>query len=422
MLKTSPNKLQQIRSKYQQSKADFISRCNSAVVQWRAATQRMVHAEPLLDQVDRRLEDVSGWRAAQGVWLEKPRKGKSTVVHGFDGAGQLRVVDTGFTKSYIDYRASYIDEITDGRELQLNRYLLDAEAGNISAIYEVKPTSCTLETFTRDKNGLIKTSAIRTWLRKGKTNVFNESEYLRAYHYEYGSDRQLTRVVRESISNGESWRREIIFSRPGSQTLESALSNIEDFLVDQVPKSVRGLGLTSPVCAIGLTYCGEDITSGWPGVLLVWTVDQRKQILGDQVKPTRGAKKQSAAAGKKAKREHFFMKVLLQHFYGMGEEDSCTRALPAEQAAQLELEEKACYVMELLQQSEDDEDPTDVLRNVLRQAARRLNDQDWRDVTPVSKDFLVTPVDDHGETQVFDDFRASLSPTKTKHFQSLGLV
>jgi len=58
----------------------------------------------------------------------------------------------------------------------------------------------------------------------------------------------------------------------------------------------------------------------------------------------------------------------------------------------------------------------------LRNVAKTLNDLDWSKIIKVTPDFLVAPVDDHGETSPGKDIKAVIAPERFRALLDEGLV
>lgn len=59
---------------------------------------------------------------------------------------------------------------------------------------------------------------------------------------------------------------------------------------------------------------------------------------------------------------------------------------------------------------------------VLRNVAKALNKLNWSEIINVTPDFLVAPIDDHGETEFAEDIKAVIPAAKFRALREKGLI
>jgi hypothetical protein len=383
----TPQQLQQILAEVRLNAADVRARCENAVTQWRKATGRMLHLHPLDVHADRGLEYVHGWRAAKaGKWLADDAS--EGYRHGLDREGRLRV----FGDDYIDYSPGQIDELTVRGHLV--RYLLD-ESGRVQSAWEIADDSCVLEAFEW-QDGRVLRSTVRTWLFED--GQWDEGDFIRSYDYQYAADGRLERAVRQSATGGRKPREEVVFARPKKGlSLKGAFQAVENFLVEHIPLAVKEHKPNAPLYAILLTYCGEDITSGWPQRIYLMPEVHREGVQKDHPD-----------------------EVLYRTWFTNELDDAGFDINPCDSAASGELETRVQQALQLAEQKANFN--YDELRKVLCRVAMRLNALDWPAICPVSENFVVTAVDDHGENDPLVDWKASMPAAKLRRLQTLGIL
>jgi hypothetical protein len=380
----TPPELQRLLAETLPHADTFRARCEAAVVQRRNASGPMFPLHPLDDEVDRSLEFVHGWRTARPPqWLDD--NCEDGLLHGLDAEGRMRICGA----DGIEYSANWIDQLTCG---DLKRHLLD-DAGRIAAIWEIADDSCVLEAFLWQDEQVAR-STVTTWLfQEGQ---WDDGSFIRIYDYEYDDVGTLSCVRRQTSIHGSPWRHDVVYSRPRpGQTLPGAFESVEDFLVEHIPLTVQKQNIESPLYAVLLTYCGEDITSGWPHWIYLMPEAHREHVAA-----------------------HHPEEVLYRTWFTNELSDSGFSMDPCDAADFAELRKRSLQVLQLADDQPDFD--YDELRKALCRVASRLNGLDWGKFVPVTDDFIVTAVDDHGETNPFLDWEASVPPEKLKLLQSRG--
>jgi hypothetical protein len=204
--------------------------------------------------------------------------------------------------------------------------------------------------------------------------------------------------VHAGMTGGREPRTNVVFARPKKgHSLKAALQAVEDFLVEHIPLAVKERKAKSPLYAILLTYCGEDITSGWPQRIYLMPELHREQV----------------------QKEHPD-EVLYRTWFTNELDDAGFDIPPCDAAASGELQTRAQQALELAQQKASFN--YDELRKLLCRVASRLNQLEWPAICPVSEDFVVTAVDDHGENNPLIDWKASIPAAKLRRLQKVGIL
>jgi hypothetical protein len=399
MTSFTPEQMQQVLAEYKSGRAALEHECNAAVVQWRMATEQMWSPLPLYDQVDRGLEWCHGWRIPKRKWLKPNSKAKWPKKHGFDQSGRLRIYDDTF---YYVYSNDWIDEISFfPDQTNVIRYVPARGPGQIVESFYVQEHSGSLhfthERFDWDGEHLVRSVQSPQSFEGGR---FAEPTKTRVYHYEYEASGLLTRVVRELCNEAGPFLSTVVFFRPAKLSLDQAAKEIEDFLVAHIPKAISEIRPAHPIYAVLLSYCGEDITAGWPGGLVLASDKHRQGVL------------QSAS------REDWLYKLWWPGEVADG--DGGGRSEPAEKAAIPELQQRTLQYLQLAQDTQEFD--YDELRRLLCRVARRLNERDWARTISVTDDFIVAPVDGTGDCDFDVDLRESVPSEKLELLRSRELI
>ena len=388
-----PEEMPSLLASYRKRAAKVRRDCEKSVVEWRLATDQMLRPDPLHALADRGLEWVHGWRMPKRQWL-KADGSKPGRKHGLDAAGQLRIYDDF---RYYVYSDGWIDEVVflDDGKVDLTRFAL-GPGGKVIASYEMQSsgeTSFQEEVFTWKKAVVTKMSQ-RTWLPEEGQLV--ETRHPKTYHLTYDSDGTLRKAVRE-LMGGKRVISSVVFARPGGASLPKTLKAVEDYFVEHIPKAIAEAKVASPLYVALLTYCGEDITSGWPQDIELRTATHRDKCL------------------KLSDREQAMYRL-----WCPAEEIAGGKTVGgAEKKSLSELEEKTQQLLQLAGESESFD--YDELRRLFCRVAMRLNKLDWRKIARVTDEFIVLPADDHGETDFFEELRASVPAKKIALLRRRGM-
>jgi hypothetical protein len=379
--------MQSVYATFMQDYSQLKQQCEAAVVETRIANGRMICPAPLFDQI---AKNWSYWEVPRRHWVQSAEETTVTHEHGFDKEGVLRI----YENYYLFYEDNLIYEVMDGEVIC---YVLDSH-GVADAVYEFHGHGDRLfveERFSKESHRVIKSI---------KKKVFLDDEDLSGHdfqeicEYEYDEGGMLSRVVERTYRDGELRRTKLRFTRQTNDTLEASAQSLENFLVEQIPRVVQQHETDSPLFAVFLCYSGVDFATEWPGCLAVATENIRDEHLHGHPDDIWEV-------------EEWWRGSWLQ----MCDSD-----------AQLELEEKAMQVLQLI-------DSPDVwltadlilsMRQILHRVAFRLNRTNWSENVRVTDDFAVTVavIDNADDFDVVEDLAGSLPPEKIKKLRSKGFL
>lgn len=399
MSELTPQEMHQALAEYGRHRRFAEQECLNAVVAWRLANDIMISPSPLHDQVDRGVRGVTPWRVPKRKWIESEQDALDVVRHGFDRAGNLRVIESMGNRYLFFDHDRWIDQHIVRRHGELDRFV--KRDGVVQCHYRARIDSCTEEQFFREQGRVVR-SVERAWLME--EGQFSESEFTETYSYEYDEQGRLEKVVCE-VTSPDGFRRvpEVVFVRPRENNQSGVFQELEDFLVDQIPKAIRAAGISETLYCLMICYCGEDIASGWPGHLVLGSEAVRQRHLATCAPDARGliwAPTEVGAAWK------------------WPVPDLC------EPSAQNELEERALRVRQHVGNSDVlvGQDVVGPLRQVLHRIAQRLNRIDWKPVVPVTRDFVVLAADETYEFDFDDDLEASVPKARLMLLKSRGCI
>lgn len=380
--------LKQMQAVYEQYKRDFShleAQCKAAVVETRIANDRMICPRPLFDQI---AKNAYYWSIPRRRWVASEVETAMVYKHGFDKDGVLRT----YEHNCLFYNGDYIDEVN---RMDVTRYVLN-ERGVADVIYEFSSYgggSFAEERFVEEAGRVTKSITKQVWLNDEQLSAHDFEDICT---FEYDEQGFLIRVVEEAFRDGTLLRATLKYARPRGETLEAASRALEDFLVEQIPKSVQQFQADSRLFAVLICYCGEDIASGWPGYLAVANEETRDQHLHGHP----------------------------DDIWMVEEWWQCSWLDPHEPAARLDMEEKALRVLQLVDSPDVwlSGDRVLLMRQILHRAALRLNRVDWSTLLPVTDDFVVAVIDNTGDYEQDEDLAASVPPEKIAVLQSSGFL
>ena len=189
----------------------------------------------------------------------------------------------------------------------------------------------------------------------------------------------------------------------GETRLDSLLREIEDILVETIPRSIERLEVKEKVYCLFIRYydtsVGEDYT---PYV---------------SVAPDRLRQSYVTRRGADAK-----------HFIWSPQDLESDKPMPGELCEGHELAKKCNESYRLMCAANrsglpmvDESELLMPFRGAMHRVAARLNGQDWTGILDTTDDFIVLPTDEIGYWTA-SDMRASIPAERLEFFRSLGLI
>jgi hypothetical protein len=393
-----PHQLFEVLEGYDRERIAVERQCAEDVVEWRYADDAITNLIPPLDQIDRELEWVHGWRFKRPNWLKDAGEIEFPYKHGFDVAGLLRTIEYGDSKRTYVYDRDRVYCVTFAGAL--DRYDYYAGTRRVEATYKLvnskERQECTQELFLWDGDQLVR-SERRCWIfAEGK---YSELEFKPNYHYFYGSDGELDRCVRY-LAGPEGPVAHVVYKRAMEASITAAMKSLEDCLVEYVVAYVRDQAPQGKLYAIFLSYCGEDITAGYPGHVVIGFDDFRQQCL--------------AAPSD----DHHFW----EYWISESAHDANEKAgrLQPEKTDRTAVEEKTLILLQLA--SEKPEFDYQQLTQLLCRVAMRLNAYDWTGIIDPTDDFIVFAEDPTGDDDFNENLKASAPPQRLSLLRDKGIL
>jgi hypothetical protein len=387
------SELRKLFEGYKASLPELARDCEQCVADWRWATDLMVSYEPLHDLVTRQ---CGYWRLPERKWVAKESDALyGATQHGFDREGRLRVWRyRNAPAHYLVYGENVVDEVFDSQVFAVTRYY--SENGVVIAQYHASRHGCSEELFER-ANGLYRASTLR--LCDYDDEDFSACRYLDQKSFVYDDHGDLDRVVKQPEQNGEHLQDELLFIRPRGETLAATLHELEEFLVVQIPESIRSLSLNDAVYCIAISYCGEDFF--WPTTMCIGTELSRTKLV-EAVPPERRYEALIPGEWPEPKREPRLW-------------------VPSADAQAQELQLRSFQLIDAPSAWLEGE-AIRPARELLQRVAARLMRIDWSPIAPTTDDFAVFAIDDTGEFAADVDLRASLPAERLALLRERGYL
>lgn len=363
---------------YESRLPQIANQCEQCVTDWRWATGLMVSCEPLHDVVARQF---CYWRLQDRKWVSRQEDGGfHATLHGFDRSGTLRLWRyRNGGERYLVYGANEVDELWG--DSVLTRYCL--KNGIAISRYEASRNHCQEERYERTDNRYTGSTIRRCSF---DDMSFEDSEHVDRLAFHYDECGNLARVVSQSEIGKTLRQPDLLFIRPAGETLSTAFLELEDFLVAQIPESIRLLSPQEPVYCIVINYCGEDFHS-WPTTMWVGTESLRKWLLAEENPEWR-------------------YKALVPGEWGDRQRELSMWPPSAHERA-TELQLRAFQLLDAPDVMLDGE-ALRPARELLWRVALRLTKVDWQPIMRVSDDFIAYAMDDTGNFDATEDMRASV--------------
>jgi hypothetical protein len=387
-----PQEMLDLRADYLKRIKKIAKERTDLVATQRLGSERMIDWEPYHDLLDR--GDSARWTPAKRRWLdsEKDRASKAGqrgVMHGFDKDGRLLILPTNFEDrcTYLFHDTRWVDEIfvsptfstLTRHELTKGRVSRKFYAFSLFDELNVKQVR-----YEYEKKRLVRAHQDQWEQADGK---LSKTPHTQTTHYHLSADGSLERVTVDRYKAGEFVLTETLFAKPIKADAESLCGSLEELLIRSIPAVVKKAKVKGPLAAVILAYCGEDITTNWPGDLLCLT-----QSLRDELIATHGP----GAA---------------EYIWSPDEWSMRTKSLEMAAGGDTKkLEQLRTSILQAMHQGKDSlSAPGEkALRAFLRRVALRLNGLRWGDITKVTDDFVVAAVDNTLEYEYDADVKASL--------------
>jgi hypothetical protein len=390
--------------------------CGAKVVESRWATGDMAFAYSLGKPFVKELYRVAP------KWLKPgavPKYGN--VRHELDGQGVIHVVvDPSFgekamnekqgTRTYLVYGEGQIEAITyrSGHVELLRRCVREGDRLVREHVMGRRHGSESLYVWLGDHLARCATlgwnhsynSASQSW---GPLETTSRTEE----RFEYDALDRLQRVVERSLNDDgtvdKGLETRVRYVRPEkAESLANVTQEIERLLLEQVPATAAQARGKGPFSALLLCYCGEDFPAGWPPYLLLVSDAERQRVIA---------------------RGHDVTYDLWAP--GEMEDRESNIRLPLKD----EVLNNYCRLhIQLMDARSPDARPTEqaktyaAARKTIRNVAKALNEREWSAIFDVTPDFLVAPVDDHGETSPAEDIKAVIPAANFRALRENGLI
>ncbi|MCE9552936.1 MAG: hypothetical protein K8T91_06110 [Planctomycetes bacterium] len=391
---------------------------NRRVTEWRYATHRMYSPEPFFDTHD--VSGHNGWKRIQRKWVDDPAKAGFFGPHGYDAAEKLVCVSDRLFYFFTDSGVDVVDYLSPTKVQYLERFVLDS-AGSVRVKINASEGGVSRQEFVK-ADGRYASSTERRWLLNDDGTV--KEGYGGQYHYEYDDAGELRRAWSKFHVPPHRPRRTLLFDTSPLAEFDDALVALEKMLVEMIPAAVRDRGpMPSPLYAVMINYCGEDLIPTLPPELVLGFSSLRDEIVA---KHGEGVTYYAWAPDEI---KNLSTEVRLD--WGQEREsalqDLCFRIKRLEDATEDAVDELSGLKRFLamtwrVSLALTGNSQFQKVRTMLCKVARELNDYPWDTITPVTDDFVVFAVDGSQELDVLSDFRKSIPADKRTLLKSRRLI
>jgi hypothetical protein len=365
----------------------------NAVTSWRLGSHRMISLEPYYDLLDR--SDSARWVPAKRRWLESDKKLKGLAslyarMHGFDENGRLLILRSVIRpdiQQYLFYDPQWVDEFSFEEDyVSLVRY--EMANGIVQLQYSLfglrREPQIEVLRYEYEDDRVVRADE-ESW--KQIDGKYSKTEFTQITKYQFSDDGGLERVTIDRFKNGTFVLTENRFSRPLKVDVTTLLNALEELLVQSIPAVIRQANIKHELSAAMLAYCGEDITTDWPGSLLLLS-----KVVRDELVAKHGAEAST-------------------YIWSPDEWNSREKTFDMfDAASRAKYEQLRTSILASLSKGSDSvsSQGEKTLRSLLHRVALRLNQANWRDAAKLTDDFVVAAVDNTLEYDYRSDVKASL--------------
>ena len=363
------------------------ARAKAAVVEWKHADRAQRDRLPFWEEFDF-LWRINNFDPAPFEWNKN-----GAYAHGFDRDRNLVTIKAEFP--YATYEMFFVRSSSVTEEVQFE--------------FRADNTYCALriyETVDRDFRSVDRWDRVSSYLwtpvdapnsqlvERLENGEHAGTEFVWDFEVTNGD---LSRVVRTYPQGSKR----LFYCTPDSRDVAVIAKELEDALVESVPRIVREAKLTVPVFSVMVCYCGADIYAiPLSGILAAAETDRRGHRL---------------SWGKGWHPGEYMMR-------GSGEDSYHFDNDPPGDFTVDERKLRLLYKCYEEQSVDETFDGPGLIVQTIRRAARRLNELDWSEICPVTEGFVVVAADNTGDDAFKANIEASVTPEQLKKLNELGLM
>tara|TARA_R110002049_G_scaffold4601_1_gene31711 strand:+ start:109583 stop:111013 length:1431 start_codon:yes stop_codon:yes gene_type:complete len=377
--------LHDLREHYAKNWKKVSASAKGAVTERRFSKTRMISPEPLFAELDR---DQEPWRFVKRNWLDEGSLEDDLLEHGFDHQSVLRTLDG----TLLVYGDGWIDELhwNHYEGVMLTRYELD-ENGVARSSHQILKGYYTLTEHVQVDNKLTYSIKRSPEHRDGTWSVDSSLVW---YEYKYDESGLLDHVLRQDLREDGVFFSSPWFVRPRGEDVASASLGFQEALVDAFKDIIRQYKQDDPLSLLWITYCGEDISIGFPSDFHYLCESALSRLMTDKMNLSYNCWRSGIEVA--PDREH----------------------RTALDLASVRLLQRCDYEEEL----NSDYYTADGLRNALHAACQQLNADLDAINSKLAPGFVVCATDATGDYDEDDDVKKCVSKDQFKHLSDVGIV